>query len=222
MTMKKVMSRLLSLLLVCMMMTAMVASAESTTVTTGRGGKVTMDISVSGGGTNAKIGIKTNGAPVTFDNAVGGSANDTVPPKGFGGYFIVTNMEGVTISPDGSSVSGTLTGVSDLVAGVVGTLTFTVNADAAYGTYTVEAYQVSGSTTVTGSVTFTVADRLPGDANGDGDVSTRDALLILQLIAGYDVTINEANADCNADGDVSTRDALLILQLIAGYDVVLQ
>lgn len=220
--MKKFVSRLLILLLILMMTAAVVASAETTTVTTSRGGTVTMNITISGGGKNALIGIKTNKAPVTFASAVGGSANDTVPPKSFGGNFVVTNMEGITISPDGTTASGSLTGVSDLVAGDIGTLTFTVNADAAYGTYTVEAYLVSGSTTVNGSVTFTVADRLPGDANNDGRVTTRDALVILQKIAGFDVTVNESNADCNADGRVTTRDALLILQWIAGFEVVLQ
>lgn len=220
--MKKFVSRLLSLLLVLMLTAVMAASAETTTVTTARGGTVTMNISISGGGKNALIGIKTNKAPVTFANAVGGSVNDVVPPKGFDGCFVVTNMDGITISPDGTTASGSLTGVSDLAGGNIGTLTFTVNADAAYGTYTVEAYLISGSTTVNGSVTFTVADRVPGDANEDGRVTTRDALEILKKIAGFDVTINESNADCNADGRVTTRDALLILQLIAGFDVVLQ
>lgn len=220
--MKKFVSRLLSLLLVLMMTAAVVASAETTTVTTARGGTVTMNISITGGGKNALIGIKTNKAPVTFSNAVGGSVNDTVPPKSFGGSFVVTNLDGVTISPDGTTASGSLTGVSDLVAGDIGTLTFTVNADAAYGTYTVEAYLISGSTTVNGSVTFTVADRLPGDANSDGRITTRDALVILQHVAGYDVSINLSNADCNADGRVTTRDALLILQVVAGYEVTLQ
>lgn len=220
--MKKFVSRLLSLLLVLMLTAVMAASAETTTVTTARGGTVTMNISVSGGGKNALIGIKTNKAPVTFANAVGGSVNDTVPPKGFDGCFVVTNMDGITISPDGTTASGSLTGVSDLAAGDIGTLTFTVDADAAYGTYTVEAYLISGSTTVNGSVTFTVADRLPGDANGDGRITTRDALFILQHVAGYEVNINLSNADCNADGRITTRDALLILQVVAGYDVKLQ
>lgn len=220
--MKKFVSRLLSLLLVCMLCLGACAWAETATVNTSRGATLTMPISVSGGGKNALIGIKTNGAPVTFVSAVGGSVNDTVPPQSFSGSFVVVNLEGATISPDGSSISGALSAVADLAAGEVGTLTFTVNADAAFDTYTVEAYLISGSTTVTGSVTFTVGDRLPGDANGDGAVTTRDAMLILQKIAGFDVTLNESNADCNADGDVTTRDAMLILQQIAGFEVKLQ
>lgn len=220
--MKKFVSRLLSLLLVCMLTLGACAWAESTAVNTSRGATLTMPISISGGGKNALIGIKTNGAPVTFASAVGGSVNDTVPPQSFSGSFVVVNLEGATISPDGSAISGALTAVADLAAGEVGTLTFTVNEDAAFGTYTVEAYLISGSTTVTGYVTFTVGDRLPGDANDDGDVTTRDAMLILQKIAGFEVTLNESNADCNADGDVTTRDAMLILQQIAGFEVTLQ
>lgn len=220
--MKKFVSRLLSLLLILMMTAAVVASAETTTVTTSRGGTVTMNITITGGGKNALIGIKTNKAPVTFASAVGGSANDTVPPKSFDGSFVVTNMEGITISPDGTTASGSLTGVSDLVAGDIGTLTFTVNADAAYGTYTVEAYLVSGSTTVNGSVTFTVSERVPGDANEDGSVDILDALLVLKFDCGWDVTLNEANADVNADGSADILDALLLLKYDCGWDVELK
>lgn len=220
--MKKFVSRLLSLLLVLIMTAAMAASAETTTVTTGRGGTVTMNITISGGGKNALIGIKTNKAPVTFANAVGGSVNDVVPPKGFGGSFVVTNMDGITISPDGTTASGSLTDVSDLVAGDIGTLTFTVNANAAYGTYTVEAYLISGSTTVNGSVTFTVSERVPGDANEDGSVDILDALLVLKFDCGWDVTLNEANADVNADGSADILDALLLLKYDCGWDVELK
>lgn len=221
--MKKFVSRLLSLLLICMLTAAVVASAETATVTTGRGGTVSLPISVSGGGKSALIGIKTNNAPVTFASAVGGSVNDTVPPKGFGGAFVVTNVEGMTISPDGSTSSGTPTAVLDLAAGQIGTLTFTVNADAAFGTYTVEAYLISGSTTVTGAVTFTVADRIPGDANGDGEVNARDAMTIAKYSAGWtNVNINLANADVNGDGEVNARDAMTIAKYTAGWDVVLK
>lgn len=216
--MKKFVSRLLSLLLVLMLTAAMAASAETTTVTTARGGTVTMNISVSGGGKNALIGIKTNKAPVTFANAVGGSVNDVVPPKGFDGCFVVTNMDGITISPDGTTASGSLTGVSDLAGGNIGTLTFTVNADAAYGTYTVEAYLISGSTTVNGSVTFTVSERLPGDADENGVVNALDAMTIAMYAAGWDnVSINLSNADVDGSGTVNALDAMIIAQYAAGW-----
>ena len=218
--MKKIVALLLSLLLVGMFT---MASAE-TGVRTSRGATLTMDIVVSGGGSVAKIGLKTNGAPVTFVSAVGGDVNDTVPPRGFSGSFVVVNLVGVSISPDGTTISGNTDSytVASLEAGKIGTLTFKVNEDAAFDTYTVEPYVISGDCTVSGGITFTVSDRTPGDANGDGEADVMDALVIMQSIAGYDVTYNASNADCNGDGEVDVMDALTIMQYIAGYDVTLQ
>ncbi len=219
--MKKFVARLLALVLICTMGIA-AASAETAAVTTSRGATLTMDVGVSGGGKGAKIGIKTNGAPVTFAKAVGGSVNDTVPPREFADFFVVTNLDGIDISADGTSIGQGAFTVADLAEGVVGRLSFTVNADAPYGTYTVEAYLAQGSTTVTGSVTFTVVDRIPGDANGDGAADILDALLVLKFDAGWDVEVNMANADVNADGSVDILDALVILQYDAGWDVELK
>lgn len=219
--MKKFVARLLALVLICTMGIA-AASAETAAVTTSRGATLTMDVGVSGGGKGAKIGIKTNGAPVTFAKAVGGSVNDTVPPREFADFFVVTNLDGIDISADGTSIGQGAFTVADLAEGVVGRLSFTVNADAPYGTYTVEAYLAQGSTTVTGSVTFTVVDRIPGDADGNGTVNTNDALIILQYFSGFDVEINEANANCDGDDQVTTNDALCILQYFSGFDVTLQ
>ena len=221
--MKKIVALLLGLLMVFGVCSAM---AEATTVNPGA--ELSFDISISSpSGTDAKIGIKTNGAPVTFKSATGGPTNDVVPPKAFDGFFVLVNDSGISIPGNGGSISGTPAGPVTLESGKVGTVTFTVNAAATAGTYTVEAYKKEGSITVMGSITFTVkaaatGDRLAGDANEDGDVTTTDARLIMQWIAGYDVTINEANANCNGDSEVTTGDARTIMQWIAGYDVVLQ
>lgn len=220
------MKKIVSLLLGLLMLVASCVALADTVVTVKPGEELTMDVSiVSASGKSAKIGISTNNAPVTFVSATGGSVNDTVPPKAFNDYFDVVNVDGVTIKPDGSGLSGDVTGVKELEDGVVGKLTFKVNSNAAAGTYTVEAVKKSGSVTVVGSVTFTVeaveGARLAGDANDDGEVTTRDAALIMQWIAGFDVTINEANANCNGDDEVTTRDAALIMQWIAGFDVEL-
>ena len=55
-----------------------------------------------------------------------------------------------------------------------------------------------------------------GDANGDGVVNYRDALLTLRFSVGLDVLENEALADFNADGAVNYRDALAILRYSVG------
>ncbi len=221
--MKKMVSLLLCLLMIFAIGTA---TAEDKVLTVKRGDEVSVDISISSAsGSSAKIGIDIGDAPVTFKSAVGGTANDTVPPKAFNDFFVVVNLDGMNLKPDGSDFTGNLSDydVIDLVDGKIGTLTFTVNSDAEPGTYTVQTFKKSGSVTVSGSVEFTiekavVGDRLPGDANGDGIVDMDDALAIMQWISGFPgVTINEANANCDGDSEVTMDDALAIMQWISGF-----
>lgn len=221
--MKRIVTLLLGLLLVFAACTAL---AE--TVTAKPGDELSFDISISDvSGTDAKIGLKTNSAPVTFVSATGGPTNDVVPPKAFDGFFVLVNDGGITIPGNGGSISGAPTGPKTLESGKVGTVTFKVSDSAVAGTYTVEAYKKDGSVTVTGSITFTIAGtasgtRVPGDANEDGVADIFDALLVLQYDAGWEVTINTSNGDVNEDGIADIFDALLILQYDAGWDVVLK
>lgn len=61
-----------------------------------------------------------------------------------------------------------------------------------------------------------------GDANGDGKIDSRDAVLIKKYVAGFTGFIIDLEAsDVNADGKVDTRDAVKILKKIAGFDVTL-
>ncbi len=222
--MKKMASLLLCLLMVFTLGTAM---AEEV-LTVKPGDELSMDVSISGaGGFSAKISIDTGDAPVTFKSAVGGTANDTVPPKAFNDFFVVVNLDGVDIKPDGSNFTGNLTDydVINLVDGKIGTLTFTVDADAAPGTYTVAAKKESGSVTVEGSVTFTIeaaSSRLPGDVNDDGEVDMFDTTLLDMYLADWDVTINLVNADVNADGEVDMFDSTLLDMYLADWDVTLK
>jgi hypothetical protein len=63
-----------------------------------------------------------------------------------------------------------------------------------------------------------------GDANGDGTVSLKDALLLRQYLANRDPDTGEsslaveAGADANGDGTVSLKDALLLRQYLANRD----
>lgn len=66
-----------------------------------------------------------------------------------------------------------------------------------------------------------VAERVPGDADGDGYVDIMDALAILQYDVGWDVEINVSNSDVDGSGYVDIMDALLILQYDVGWDVEL-
>ena len=63
-----------------------------------------------------------------------------------------------------------------------------------------------------------------GDANMDGDVSTRDAVLIKQAIVGMTDLSSTQRIFSNvydSDNEVNTRDAVLVLQHIVGMDVTL-
>lgn len=222
--MKKIVALLLGLLLI---LAACTAVADSV-VTAKPGDELTLEVSIeAASGKYAKIGIQINGAPITFVRAVGGSANDTVPPRDFDDSFAVVNLEGASISSDGSSISGSGYTVADLTEGVIGSLTFRVNDDAAPGVYVVESVVKSGSSLVKGTLTFQIEekqsqDRVPGDVNGDGNVNSRDALAILKYASGQEVSIILDNADVNADGNINSRDALAILKYASGQDVTLK
>lgn len=58
---------------------------------------------------------------------------------------------------------------------------------------------------------------LPGDANGDGKVDVKDAVLINNYYMGKEgVTIDEAAADANGDGVVNVKDAVWVVNTFLG------
>ena len=63
-----------------------------------------------------------------------------------------------------------------------------------------------------------IVDIIPGDANGDGQITAQDASLILQKVAGkITLSANQISvADVNDDGQITAQDASLILQKVAG------
>ena len=70
--------------------------------------------------------------------------------------------------------------------------------------------------------TFTVAARLPGDANADGKVDMKDALTVVQYLKGKASAISLGNADVTGDGKAAIEDARLIGQYAAGWNVGLK
>ena len=58
-----------------------------------------------------------------------------------------------------------------------------------------------------------------GDADGANGVTSADAALILQYVAGWAVNIDAVAADVDNNGEVTGVDAALILQYVAGWDV---
>ncbi|MBQ8894456.1 MAG: dockerin type I repeat-containing protein [Clostridia bacterium] len=76
--------------------------------------------------------------------------------------------------------------------------------------------------TVTAETVFTadeiinekIIEDLPGDADGDGALTTADATLLLQHLVGK-LELEVADADVNGDGIITIYDAVLLLQMLA-------
>ena len=60
-----------------------------------------------------------------------------------------------------------------------------------------------------------------GDADGDGEVSMLDLVLLQQYTTGEEVTIDEVAADADGDGEVTMLDLVLLQQYTTGWDVTL-
>ena len=94
--------------------------------------------------------------------------------------------------------------------------------------YTIEGYEATeGEHELTvsfgdKSATFTVTvviTIIPGDLDGDGDITVGDALMALRVAAKLTTFENEAlfnAADVDGDGDITVSDALRILRVAAG------
>ena len=65
-------------------------------------------------------------------------------------------------------------------------------------------------------------ERIPGDANSDGKVTTADVLQLLKYVSGWGVEVNAANSDVTGDGKITTADVLLLLKYVSGWGVTLK
>ncbi len=73
-----------------------------------------------------------------------------------------------------------------------------------------------------GSITVSDAPVVAyGDVNGDGNINNRDYALLMQYINKWNVEIIEYAADVNADGAINNRDYALLMQFINKWDVKL-
>ena len=68
----------------------------------------------------------------------------------------------------------------------------------------------------------TISERVPGDANGDGQVTGMDLIRLRKYLAGDNVEIDLSNADVNGDGKVTGMDLIRLRKYLAGADVELQ
>lgn len=62
---------------------------------------------------------------------------------------------------------------------------------------------------------------IPGDTNGDGQVSLTDVSLMIKHVANWRYPIDHNAADATADGNINLNDVSLILKYIANWDVTL-
>lgn len=93
--------------------------------------------------------------------------------------------------------------------------------------YTIHFFDYTGVFEIDG-VTYVcnddgrLSDMLPGDANGDGEVNSKDAVLLKKHLAGYEGLIFDREAaDVNGDNEVDSKDAVRLLRYLAGYGVTL-
>ena len=66
-----------------------------------------------------------------------------------------------------------------------------------------------------------VVEIVYGDADGDGEITALDEVLLSQYNAGWDVTLDEVAADADGDGEITALDEVLLSQYNAGWDVTL-
>ncbi|MBR3965573.1 MAG: Ig-like domain-containing protein [Clostridia bacterium] len=115
--------------------------------------------------------------------------------------------------------------------GTLVTLTFEVNENAGSGDYTVntifrEAYDsdINDVVFTVSAGTITVADFIYGDANGDGEVNGKDAVLLRKYMVNYNYdtgtssVVVSSGADANGDGTVNGKDAVLLRKYMVNYN----
>ena len=159
---------------------------------------------------------------ISVENGEAMSAMSFAPPTGD------ALKSGCLLSWDAETISA-----EDVKDGTIATLTFKVADNAQSNLSAVISVSQVGNvvddnmqpisvTTVAGNMQ--ILDYIPGDVNGDGQVSSTDTAYLRRYIAGgYNVTINEDAGDVNADRLLTAVDVALIRRFIAGgYGVVLK
>ena len=173
--------------------------------------------------------IKAGDKTVTVEAAQGSQLDLTVYLAGKGGNYTTVH------TPRTEKLAVNYISLDELDSGKVSTWNYLGNADE-NGDLTVDVYMEPGEYLVCvagqygknlpdaivstpGGIVLKVteaAQKLAGDANGDGKVTGKDAVVLAKHLAG-DTPDNFAakNADFNADGKVTGKDSVLLAQHLA-------
>ena len=65
------------------------------------------------------------------------------------------------------------------------------------------------------------SEPVPGNVNGDGEITKIDLLRLQKYLAGWDAEVSLSAADCNGDGDVTKLDLLRLQKYLAKWPVKL-
>ena len=121
--------------------------------------------------------------------------------------FAGVALEGNVITWSGNSTNKT---------GTLAKLTFTVNSDAALGSYAI-TLEANGFSVANGEIK--VAEFVNGDVNGDGGKITSTDVVALRTAIAAGATQDLGNgADVDGNGIVNSNDLIVIRQYLANYD----
>ena len=184
-----------------------VLTVETVTAQPGQTVKLTISLSENPGLCGLYFGIDYDHSKLTLEDY-------NCPNKDFvqGDWMLGVGQEerAVWLQPDLSEAEGEIL-----------TLTFRVASDAGTGDIEVALTDIAGvddqanSVRVAGNAGgITIALGVPGDINGDGDVTSADLLRLRRYLAGQNVTAETGNADLNGDGCVDLLDLMLLQRLL--------
>ncbi len=60
---------------------------------------------------------------------------------------------------------------------------------------------------------------IAGDADGDGKLNAKDAVILIRFINGWDVEVDKTAADFNNDGKVNSKDYVWVLRYLNGWEI---
>ncbi len=204
-----------------------VVSASSVTVSPGGTAEVKIDLSGCTGFSNLGIQVGYDADALTLTKVTNNPGVDAT----------YTPAQSTAANPYNMSWNSAIS--NNTFNGTLATLTFQAKDSAAEGEYpiTVSYYKGrDGSYTDGVSVNYDVdhnplglsytngkvkiSKHIPGDIDGDGEITEWDGTLLLRYLAGWDISeIDSSALDISGDGAINEWDGTLFRRYLAGWDV---